>query len=120
MHTQWAWSSPIQATYTSHNGGLVIFICYKPVLSGSNDLELSIVSVHKDNCRVCIALFYRSHSSPFCTFDNFYIILHPLDLALFSNFVLFGDFNIDFLPPPPIVPQAYYLDVFFLSDSQSP
>ena len=25
MHAPWAWSSPIQATYTSHNGGLVIF-----------------------------------------------------------------------------------------------
>ena len=85
-----------------HGGGLVIFyrsaLGYKPVLFGSNDLELAIVSVYKDNCRVCIALFYRSPSSPFCTFDNICTILHSLDPALFSNFVL-RDFNIDFYNP---------------------
>ena len=73
---------------------LLFFIGYKPVLSGSKDLVLSIVSVHKDNCRACITLFYRPHSSPFCTFGT---ILRSLNPALFSNFVLFGDFNIDFL-----------------------
>ena len=93
-----------------HGGGLVIFyrstLGYKPVLSGSNDLELSIVSFHKDNCKVCIALFYRPPSSPFCTFDNFCTILHSLDPALLSNFVLLGDFNIDFYNPHhPLYPR---------------
>ena len=93
-----------------HGGGLVIFyrstLGYKPVLSGSNDLELSIVSFHKDNCKVCIALFYRPPSSPFCTFDNFCTILHSLDPALLSNFVLLGDFNMDFYNPHhPLYPR---------------
>ena len=69
---------------------------YKPILLGPNDLELSIVSIHNGNCRVCIALFYRPPSSPVSTFDNFCTIVQSLDPALFSNFVLIGDFNIDF------------------------
>ena len=72
-----------------HGGGLVIFyrstLGYKPVLFGSNDLELLIVSFHNDNCRVCIALFYRPPSSPFCTFDTLCTILHSLDPALFCT-----------------------------------
>ena len=86
MHTTWAWSNPIQATYTAHNGGLVIlkqltlhimvvllfFIGYKQVLSSSNDLELSIVSViriivefvslyFKDH--IALLLYFRYHPS---------------------------------------------------------
>ena len=55
--------------------GIVIFyrntLGYKPILLGPNDLELSIVSIHNGNCRLCIALFYRPPSSPVSTFDNF-------------------------------------------------
>ena len=95
--------SSIRVDRNRHGGGIVIFyrstLGYKPILLGPNDLELSIVSIHNGNCRVCIALFYRPPSSPVSTFDNFCTIVQSLDPALFSHFVLIGDFNIDFITP---------------------
>ena len=89
---------------------------YKSVLSGSNGLELAIVLVYKDNCRVCIALFYTQFSCSY--FDNFCTTLHSLDPVLFSNFVLLGDFNINFYNPNhPLYSNTDCFHVFFLPDS---
>ena len=90
---------------------------YKPVLSGSNDLELAIVLVYK----LIIAEFvlpYSTPSSPVCTFDNFCTTLLSLDPVLFSNFVLLGDFNINFYNPNhPLYSKTDSFHVFFLPDS---
>ena len=83
-----------------HGGGLVLYlkstIEYKSITIGPDNLELSIFSIYKSNCRVCIALFYRPPSSPVAIFDTLSTALQSLDIGLFSNFVLFGDFNVDF------------------------
>lgn len=86
-----------------HGGGLVTYIRdtieYKSILLGPGNLEFSIISLYKSNCRVCIALLYRPPSCPVTVFDTLFTTLQSLDAGLFSNFVLLGDFNIDFCNP---------------------
>ena len=57
------------------------------------------MSVSNYFCKLCVGLFYRPPSSPVSVLDNFYTVLEGLDPSYFSNFVLLGDFNIDFYNP---------------------
>ena len=66
---------------------------------GPSDLELLIVSINNATCRYCMGLFYRPPSSASLIFDNLFSVLEQLDPSLFLNFVLIGDFNVNFLNP---------------------
>ena len=62
-----------------------------------DNLELFTVTVHNGCCKVCISLFYRPPSSPPEVFDNLCTFLEVLDITQFSNFILLGDFNVNFV-----------------------
>ena len=61
--------------------------------------EFLVVSVSSSVFKFCIGLFYRPPSSPSFVLDDFYTTFEDLMLSRFSNFVLVGDFNIDYLNP---------------------
>ncbi len=75
-----------------HGGGLVMYfkstVEYKPISLEPGNVELSIISFYKSNCRVCIALFYRPPNCSVTVFDTLYTTLQSLHSALFSNLVL--------------------------------
>ena len=67
------------------------------MFTGFEDLELVIVSVCNPVSKIALALFYRPPSSSYCIFDNLFSVLcNHVNLPLFSNFVLLGDFNVNF------------------------
>ena len=82
-----------------HGGGLITYfkntMDYKCILSGPDNLELSVFLLHNKNCKLCLGLLYRPPSSPVSVFDSLCNILSSLDPSLLSHFVLLGDFNID-------------------------
>jgi len=82
-----------------HGGGLITYfkntMDYKCILSGPDNLELSVFLLHNKNCKLCLGLLYRPPSSPLSVFDSLCNILSSLDPSLLSHFVLLGDFNID-------------------------
>ena len=45
----------------------------------------------------CLCLLYHPPSSPVSTFDKLCAILHLLNPIQFSNFIILGDFNVNFL-----------------------
>ena len=47
--------------------------------------------------KLCLCLFYCPPSSPVSTFDKLCTILHLLNPIQFSNFLIIGDFNVNFL-----------------------
>ena len=86
-----------------HGGGVLMYVhnclSYKVIVKGPATLEFLVLSVCKYFCKLCVRLFYRPPSSPVSVLDNFYTVLEGLDPSYFSNFVLLGDFNIDFYNP---------------------
>ena len=63
------------------------------VFSGSPDLKLIVLSINFSLSRAAIGLFYRPSCSPSPVFDNLLTSLCThVDVSLFSNFVLLGDF----------------------------
>jgi len=62
-------------------------------------LEFLVLTVSNYFCKLCVGLFYRPPSSPVSVLENFCTVLERLDPSYFSNFVLLGDFNIDFYKP---------------------
>ena len=86
-----------------HRGGVLMYIrctLHPQVLSlGPSDLELLIVSINNATCKYCMGLFYRPPGSASLIFDNLFSVLEQLDPSLFLNFVLIGDFNVNFLNP---------------------
>ena len=86
-----------------HGGGVLMYIrctLQTQVLSlGPFDLEFMIVSVNNAKCRYCMGLFYRPPSSTSLIFDTLFSVLEQLDPSLFLNYVLIGDFNVNFLNP---------------------
>ncbi len=69
-----------------------------PIVAGPSDLEFLIISVsnHASSCKYHVGLFYRPPSSGVQSLESLYSYLGSLDSSYFSNFVLVGDFNIDF------------------------
>ena len=85
-----------------HGGGVMFFvinyISYNLVSSGPLDLELIVISVKLCSSKVCIALFYRPPNASGSIFDNVLTSLCTyVDVSLFSNFILLGDFNVNYL-----------------------
>ena len=80
-----------------HGGGVLIYVhnclSYKVIVKGPATLEFLVLSVSN------YLVMYRPPSSPVSALDNFYTALEGLDPSYFSNFVLLGDFNIDFYNP---------------------
>ena len=82
-----------------NGGGVLMFISDDftyYVLPNCNGLELLTVVVNKESTRACISLFYRPPSSSAHILDTLCTYLESLSVPQFSNFVLLGDFNINF------------------------
>ena len=86
-----------------HGGGVLLYInsvlTHSIVYSGSTELELVIVSIMQSHslAPLTMALFYRPPSSPYNVLDNLLTILCTyIDPSCLANFILLGDFNINF------------------------
>ena len=92
--------SVVRLDRNRHGGGIVMYIrdcLHCSVLNkGTLGLELAIVTVTSDSFTICIGLLYRPPSSPVFVLDSLFSVLESLDSSHFSNFVLIGDFNIDY------------------------
>ena len=62
-------------------------------------LEFLILSIYNNSSKLSIGLFYRPSSSPIEVLNKFCTTLECLDTSRFQNFILLGDFNIDFYNP---------------------
>ena len=72
-------------------------ILYNVLLCGLAGLELIVVSLSRINFKLCIGVFYRSPSSSPVIFDLLCDSLSQyVYQSYFSNFVIVGDFNVDF------------------------
>ena len=87
-----------------HGGGILVYIhnslSYKLILQGDPhgivDLELIVISVSKPGFKLCLGVFYRPPSSATIIFDTLCETLFTIDQSYFSNFVLLGDFNVNY------------------------
>ena len=85
-----------------HGGGLAFYVksclCYQVLLQHPNDLEFLLFSVFHPqfSYKVHIGLFYRPPSSLSVSMDLLYNTLQDANICCFSNFVLLGDFNINY------------------------
>ena len=87
-----------------HGGGVAIYInnafSFKVLLSGPSDLELIIISLQSGrHGNLCVGVFYRPPSSLYSIFDTLLDSLFSINHSYFSNFVLLGDFNVNFANP---------------------
>ena len=83
-----------------HGGSVLIFVkstlVLKVVFNGNCDHELLIVSVSNScNRQCCIGVLYHPPDSNHSVLDVNHVLC-TMDHTLFSNFVLLGDFNIDY------------------------
>ena len=70
------------------------------VIPGCRDLELLSIVVRQElYYKVCISIFYRPPSSLSFVLDSFQSYLESLSIHQYTNFILLGDFNIDFCNP---------------------
>ena len=86
-----------------HGGGVAIYvhcsILFNVLLSGPPSLELIMVSLTKNSFKLCLCVFYRPPSTCADIFDNLCEALFSVDVSFFCNFLLVGDFNVDFNNP---------------------
>ena len=82
-----------------HGGGIVVYVrdCLSttPIIDNA-DLELLILSLTVNNRKTTLGTFYRPPNSSSELMDALYTCLENLDITCFTNFILLGDFNIDF------------------------
>ena len=86
-----------------HGGGIALYVhlslsCNILLTGGPFELEFISLSVSSQSsfCKFCICLFYRPPSSSVSIFDNLCTTLQILNPVHFRNFLLLGDFNVDF------------------------
>ena len=86
-----------------HGGGVLFYInsvfTHSIVFSGSDDLELVIVSIVETSNQppLTLALFYRPPSSSYSVLDHLLTALCThINPPCLTNFILLGDFNINF------------------------
>ena len=101
-----------------HGGGVLLFInsvySHCIVYTGRPELELVIVSVRLFSVSLSIALFYRPPGSPFVILDNLLTALCThVSPTLLTNFILLGDFNINYLD----VTHPLFLKLLSVSNS---
>ena len=97
--------SVIRLDRSRHGGGVLIYVnClffYSLLFKGAADFECIVLSLscsvhHKSSPDVTITLFYRPPNSCPSLLDSLFTTLCNLNVSLFSNFILLGDFNIDY------------------------
>ena len=82
-----------------HGGGILVYVrsnFVSKVYPFPGNLELLTLSVCNGNDKVCISLFYRPPNSSCEVFENLFLYLQSLDTSRFSNYILLGDFNVNF------------------------
>ena len=95
-------------------GGILIYLySHSLVFTGSDDLELIVLAVNNSNFKAALGLFYRPPSSSSSIFDIYTLLtvlcLH-VNVALLSNFMLIGDFNVNLLNiSHPLLPKLQAL-----------
>ena len=111
--------SIIRLDRNRHGGGVMLYInnlfTHSLLFKGTDSFECIILSLF---CRsrqhspdLTIALLYRPPNSCLSFFDTLFCTLSNLDVSVFSNFVLVGDFNIDyFCTQNPLI----FLDLILL------
>ena len=86
-----------------HGGGVLMYVSdllMCKVLPTCVDLELLSIVLHNGCSKACISLFYRPPNSSPELFTSLYSCLESMNVSQFSNFILLGDFNIDFTNLP--------------------
>ena len=83
-----------------HGGGVAVYVhdsllCKVVLQGGPFYLELISISFHSKPS-FCLTLFYRPPSSPVSIFDNLCTTLQIINPAQFYNFILLGNFNVNF------------------------
>ena len=88
-----------------HGGGLAFYIkshlLTEVLLNCPNDLEFALLSVVNPgfSYKVHVGLFYRPPSASADTLDLLCSSLQDVNVHSFTNFVLLGDFNVNFYNP---------------------
>ena len=83
-----------------HGGGVLVYVSLlfsvtlHPLPPPS--LELISFSIHLNKIQFCICVFYRPPNSPRCIFDTLSSYLVSICANNFHNFILLGDFNVNF------------------------
>ena len=92
----------IRCDRNRHGGGVAVYISenleFQVIMCGPSGLEFLLVSVHNVNNahrKLYIGVWYRPPANN-TALDDLYSVLESLDPTVLSNFVLLGDFNIDF------------------------
>ena len=62
-------------------------------------LEILTLSLSFESFKAYFCLFYRPPSSTISIFDTLYSYLESIDICQLRNFVLLGDFNVDYDSP---------------------
>jgi len=92
--------SVVRLDRNRNGGGIVMYIrdcLHCSVLNvDAQGLELAIATVTSNSFRICIGLLYPPLSSSVFVLDNLFSVLESLEPSYFSNFVLIGDFDIDY------------------------
>ena len=85
--------------HNRHGGGILIYVnscfSYSLVFSGTNDLEVIVLTI---NDTITLGLFYRPPISQSSILINLLTVLcSHINISLLSNFILLGDFNVNVL-----------------------
>ena len=83
-----------------HGGGVALYIhnsiTYNIVFSSLAGLEVLFVSLPRNTLGQCLFVFYRTPLSVSCVLDTCCDILFSLSHSYFTDFVILGDFNVNF------------------------
>ena len=81
-----------------HGGGVLIYVSslfsYNILFTGDSSFECIIISLKLDSCNFCVCLLYRPPNAPE-VLDTLFSTLCSLDVRVFANFLMVGDFNVD-------------------------
>ena len=82
-----------------HGGGVLFYVRDNFVTNlypSPDNLEILTLSISNVNNKVCISLFYRPPNSPPDVLENLFLYLQSLNTSQFCNYILLGDFNVNF------------------------
>ena len=87
-----------------HGGGIVIYIRSHLIASEiplPSEIELLLLSVKFKHCSLTVGTYYRPPSSPH-DLNNLLDVLSSFNPSIFLNFILFGDFNVNYNCTSPL------------------
>ena len=99
-----------------HGGGILVYVrdhYVSSLLPTPDNLELLTLSISSGINRVCLSLLYRPPNSPSDLFQDLFLYLQGLDTTHFSNYILLGDFNVNFCNPK----HPLYLNLYNIFSS---